>query len=644
MLKAETTSVQNIQQEINETLELAWRLRSSEPARAVELAQKAYERSINPDTFSPPYQRGMAVGFLLLGLHHIGLGDYDEALSCLFSALPPFEDLGEMKYIGETLDAVALVYSRLGAYPEALHYYEQKLNLVKILGDKKSEAALLNHIGVVEILRQDGNKALESLRHALAIFETLEDLQGQAQVLGAMCNAHCELKDYERARVTGERSAAFYRQIHSHKGEAEALNNLGEVSLALGEYDQARCYFEESLKMAREAGLQYEAAHVVYQIGNVYAGKKEPAKALRQYQAGLVMAEEIGGEQLCAEFHRKISEIFKLQREYEKALHHHERFHQLKAKIFDEATAGRLRNLEIAFQAEAARQELQEYRARTTALNDEIAERKQVEENLREANKLLQIQITEREQLISDLDSFAHMVAHDLKNPLQIVIFGSQMLMDMLAPSLDEELAAILQNILQMGQKMRAIIDELLILASVRQQEITLQPLDMAALVRDVKARLAPLIEENGAVFIMPEHWPSALGHAPWVEEVWTNYLSNAIKYGGKPPRVGLGATPLGNGYIRFWVSDNGTGIKSEAKQKLFQPFKRFSPTQATGHGLGLSIVKRIVEKLGGEVAVESAENEQGCVFSFTLTDATPFVNPPQTAPTPGAPIPAKPD
>jgi signal transduction histidine kinase len=126
--------------------------------------------------------------------------------------------------------------------------------------------------------------------------------------------------------------------------------------------------------------------------------------------------------------------------------------------------------------------------------------------------------------------------------------------------------------------------------------------------------------------------WPVARGYGPWVEEVWANYISNAVKYGGQPPRIELGATPLppanesGEGRVRFWVRDNGPGITPEDQARLFTPFTRLDQVRAAGHGLGLSIVRRIVEKLGGEVSVESQVG-QGSTFSFTLPAApSPFV------------------
>lgn len=93
--------------------------------------------------------------------------------------------------------------------------------------------------------------------------------------------------------------------------------------------------------------------------------------------------------------------------------------------------------------------------------------------------------------------------------------------------------------------------------------------------VSEAQHRLASAIQEKHATIIGPEHWPAALGYAPWVEEVWMNYLSNAIKYGGTPPRIEIGATPGSDNRVRFWISDNGKGLTAAQQARLFVPFTR---------------------------------------------------------------------
>jgi two-component system sensor histidine kinase/response regulator len=152
-----------------------------------------------------------------------------------------------------------------------------------------------------------------------------------------------------------------------------------------------------------------------------------------------------------------------------------------------------------------------------------------------------------------------------------------------------------------------------------RKAEVEHMPLDMGAIVSEAQIQLSQMIAEYRAEIILPAEWPVALGHVPWIEEVWVNYLSNGIKYGGKPPRLRLGATP-GEGMVRFWVRDNGPGLVPAEQSRLFTEFTQLGQVQIRGHGLGLSIVRRIVEKLGGQVGVESTGVPgEGCTFFFTL-------------------------
>ena len=223
------------------------------------------------------------------------------------------------------------------------------------------------------------------------------------------------------------------------------------------------------------------------------------------------------------------------------------------------------------------------------------------------------------EALARDLDAYAHTVAHDLKNPLFMIAGYNDLLQNELAGNLSGTAQEFLEATGKGCEKMTEIIDELLLLASVRKTaNVAREPLDMAHILEDARKRLAYKIDESRAEIAMPDDWPRAVGHAPWVEAVWTNYISNAIKYGGSPPRIELGADQNGDGKVHFWVRDNGQGLNEEQMSRVFEEFSRADPTKAEGHGLGLSIVSRIVERLGGEVKVTSKVG-QGSTFGFTL-------------------------
>lgn len=220
-----------------------------------------------------------------------------------------------------------------------------------------------------------------------------------------------------------------------------------------------------------------------------------------------------------------------------------------------------------------------------------------------------------------ELDAFDHTVAHNLQNPLALIIGFADILQASDRHTKVQQQQAV-QSIVGNAQKMSDIVHELLLLSSVRKSEIESKPLDTAVLVNNALKRLETHIHDTQAQIIKPDTWPVALGHPGWIEEVWENYLSNAIKYGGQPPHIEIGAVVLQDGRIQFWVKDNGKGFANVEKETLFSPFTRLNQISVTGHGLGLSIVRRIMEKLDGEVGVTSAIGA-GSTFSFTLPPAT---------------------
>lgn len=241
------------------------------------------------------------------------------------------------------------------------------------------------------------------------------------------------------------------------------------------------------------------------------------------------------------------------------------------------------------------------------ALITDISLRKQAETELRERN--------------AELDAYAHTVAHDLNAPLGTMIGFAESLVGTHESLSPPELRKYLITIAHTARKMGNTIKELLLFASLRKADVQPEALDMAEIVGDAIGRLSLAIKEHQAEILLPDDFPRALGYPAWVGEVWFNYLSNGLKYGGSPPRLELGGIVQDDGYARFWVKDNGAGLTPDQQAQLFVPLTRLEHSRKDGYGLGLSIVRRIVEKLGGQVGIES-EVGQGSIFSFTLPAA----------------------
>lgn len=232
---------------------------------------------------------------------------------------------------------------------------------------------------------------------------------------------------------------------------------------------------------------------------------------------------------------------------------------------------------------------------------EEVLARVSTHLTLRSLQKELEIQ---NEQL----DEFAHTVAHDLKNPLSAIIGFADLLVEVSGEQLDAESSEYLEDLRLASHKMKDIIEALLLLAGISKNEIDIQPLNMQEMIVQVQRRLTYLIKKHQAEIIISNDWPVAYGYAPWVEEIWTNYISYGLEFGEHPPRLELGATQMED-QVRFWVRDRGKGLTLEQQANLFARTKQ---------NLALSIVRRVAEKLNAQVGVES-QVDRGNVFYFVL-------------------------
>ncbi|MBP6473045.1 MAG: GAF domain-containing protein [Chloroflexi bacterium] len=217
----------------------------------------------------------------------------------------------------------------------------------------------------------------------------------------------------------------------------------------------------------------------------------------------------------------------------------------------------------------------------------------------------------------AELDAYARTIAHDLKSPLSLIYGYIELVSRYDLPPMGQAHLDIIQATVL---RMEEMIDQLLLLAQLRDVMQTAVSVEILPLLYSVISRFTDQIAARSIIIDVAKNLPPLLGHAPWIEEIFANLISNAIKYIGadnQEPLIRIRAVQIEN-MVRCQIQDNGLGIKAADQQKLFDMFTRFHREEASGTGLGLPIVERIVRKLGGEVGVESAPDE-GSTFWFTL-------------------------
>ncbi|MCG7521680.1 transporter substrate-binding domain-containing protein [Ruegeria sp. Ofav3-42] len=244
-------------------------------------------------------------------------------------------------------------------------------------------------------------------------------------------------------------------------------------------------------------------------------------------------------------------------------------------------------------------------------LSREVSRRVAAETNLQSKN-------TRLNEMNADLEAYAHTIAHGLKSPLAAASHFVEILKQYRSGNFDPEQDKLLAQTLETLRSSGETVDDLLLMSMVSTKDIDTEEIDTQSIVDRSLQVLEPMWEEAEAEISLPDTWPDAVGHAPWVEQIWLNYLSNAFKYAQRPAQVELGGEYLSPDVARYWVTSNGPTLTSDEISQLFVPFGRLNTDGVQGHGLGLVIVRRIAERLGG-TAGAAGMKEGGNRFYFTL-------------------------
>ncbi len=223
------------------------------------------------------------------------------------------------------------------------------------------------------------------------------------------------------------------------------------------------------------------------------------------------------------------------------------------------------------------------------------------------------------EEKLREMDDFTHVVSHDLKEPLRGIEAFSGFLMDDYAPLLEEEGQRYVRFLKSSAARMKNLINDLLALASLSRKSPALQEVDLNQTLTHVRNDLAFSIKQKNADIRLPPSLPTVLAEPTQIGEVFKNLLSNAIKFNtSRVPKVEIAVREEG-AYHSFSIKDNGIGIDPRYADRIFGLFERLHRQEEfEGTGAGLAICKKVIERYGGKIWVES-ELEKGSTFFFTL-------------------------
>ncbi len=245
-------------------------------------------------------------------------------------------------------------------------------------------------------------------------------------------------------------------------------------------------------------------------------------------------------------------------------------------------------------------------------INTDITARKEAEQK--------QQALVEMERVNTELEQFASVASHDLQEPLRAVSGCLQILEKTYKGRLDDNADELIHYAVDGAQRMRTLINDLLALSRVDHEEMTFSSTDLSKVLEQVKINLAAAIKESNAN-ISYNNLPIVYANTTLLTQLFQNLISNAIKFRADQDLQIIIESTHKNGLWLFSVSDNGIGFEQAYADRIFQPFKRLhSKDKYPGTGIGLPICKRIIERHGGRIWVES-QLGKGTTFHFTITD-----------------------
>ncbi|ANL32773.1 sensor histidine kinase [Rhizobium phaseoli] len=257
----------------------------------------------------------------------------------------------------------------------------------------------------------------------------------------------------------------------------------------------------------------------------------------------------------------------------------------------------------------------------------DISERARQEERMKTTLAQLEAYTAELERSNHDLDEFAYIASHDLKEPLRGLHNHSRFLLEDYEDKLDDDGVRRLNRLVRLSQRMEKLVNDLLYFSRLGRQQLAVKRADIGLIVKDVVATMELLLEERHARVVIDGRLPEVVCDAPRLTEVFRNLITNAIKYNDKPaPLVSIGYLEryVGeDGTIArnvFFVRDNGKGIPREFHEDIFRIFKRLEKSQDSddGTGAGLTFVRKIIARHNGDIWLDS-EVGAGTTFYFTL-------------------------
>lgn len=562
--------------------------RLTENEKAIESAEEALALCLEIGN-----DVGAAFALNTIGATSIIIGDHVRALESFMRSLSIRSNINHQHGVATSLMNIGNVYQALGDQSQALEYYLKSLSLREQIDDQSGIGTSLTNIGNCYVFFGELTVALDYFYKSLAIKEKLDNRQGMIGTLNSIAEVHLVLQNNEKCIKFAQRSYDLSVEMNNKLGESGSLHCIGQALEQQSDFSDALDYYTRSLTIRREIHNPAGEAASLLAIGILLTKLGAVDTSLSHLFNSLKIAENIQSKVLMYKANQALADLYHYTGDFAKAYIYFKEFFRLKEEALGDEAQKNIKNLQAIHQVEQARKEAEIYRIR----NIELAE---LNHSLLELN--------------NEKNEFLGIAAHDLKNPLAGIMLTASTVKQYFRQMPEDEVLGQMEAIEKTADRMRKIIVNLLDIFSLESGKfnLTIKHFDVgsvtASLVNDFRTRAAA--KEIEIDFISPAETIYVLADQNATIEILENLISNALKFLHRTGRISIRISKKEKySAARLEVIDNGQGLADEDKPKLFGKFARLSARPTGGEestGLGLYIVKKLVEAMNGRISCES--------------------------------------
>lgn len=589
------------------------------------------------------------------GISHTRMNNFQKALKKFHHLLELPEDKTEKKIKGNANTQISTIYQKLGNYEKAFEHQMQGLLIFEVEKDSTGIANSYYNIGTIFFYQLQYEKALESYKKAKEICDALGKEHIIYSCLAALGSVYAKLNLQKESLDYNSRSLALAEKLNYKTGIAYAKGNIGSNFVAQKNYIKAEEFYKEAIQLKTEIGDKNGVIGNKVELAQLYLQWKKAKKAKKYLEEALISAKKLHSRGRQSDIYKNLALVHDQLDQPLTAYKYNKNYVSLKDSLLNEKTLEEMGQSKRRFDVQKSEHEIQMLKKGNELLakNEEIRKQQfclfaitsfaflmfllwnrnklkyqnKVNKLLEEKNLLLnskneEIHIKNKQLELSneDLQQFAYVASHDLKEPLRMIGSYTQLLKRKYSASFDESGNEFMHYIVDAVGRMENLLNDILDFSRAGSQKLPTTFVNTNDVVFMVESNLRHRLEMlNATLVIKNKQLPLIKAHRTQLLQLLQNLISNGMKFKGEnDPIVEIDASPSKSGYV-FSVKDNGIGISEENLEKVFEMFRRLhTQDEYEGTGIGLATCKRIVATWGGDIWVESVEGE-GSTFFFSV-------------------------